>query len=469
MDSKEVFTEWMDAHRDEFLADLKQLVAVKSVKGEPLPGAPFGKGPHDALLCAMELFKKYGFAAKNYDGYACTADLCDGKRALDILAHLDVVGEGAGWDTDPYTVVLKEDGCVYGRGTADDKGPALAALYAMRAIKELGLKPEKSVRLILGTDEESGSKDMEYYFSLENSAPNTFTPDSEFPIYNTEKGMYKPVFEKKWEAAAVTPRVSSLKGGFRINVIPSDAEAVVLGMTADEIQTASEKAAAALGVSLHTENVPGGAKLLVKGTGAHASTPEVGNNGITALLRLLSDLPLADCPSTETIRQLSSVFPHGDGLGNALGIAMADEISGPLTVAFTLLTMDENGVNGQFDSRIPLCANDVNCRAVVEKDLGGMGFTVNGTILAPHHTPAEGGFIRTLLRCYEQYTGRKGECLATGGGTYVHDIEGGVAFGADFPDLPSCMHGANERSGLKNLLTAAAIFAQVIFDLCCCK
>ena len=54
-------------------------------------------------------------------------------------------------------------------------------------------------------------------------------------------------------------------------------------------------------------------------------------------------------------------------------------------------------------------------------------------------------------RCYETYSGRKGECVATGGGTYVHDIPGGVAFGAGMPGFVSNLHGANERINITRL------------------
>ena len=119
----------------------------------------------------MELAKEAGFSVTNYDNYVMAADLGPQPAELDILAHLDVVPVSDSWTvTQPFEPLVK-DGKIYGRGTADDKGPAVAALYAMKAIKELGIPLKKGVRLILGTDEECGSSDLEYYYARKRKRP----------------------------------------------------------------------------------------------------------------------------------------------------------------------------------------------------------------------------------------------------------------------------------------------------------
>ncbi len=456
---------WLAEHSEEYLRDLADLVAVRSVRGDAQPGAPFGPECARALKVAAGIAEGHGFRVADHESYVLSADLGPEDRALDILAHLDVVGEGLGWDTDPYTLVRDGD-MLYGRGVSDDKGPALAALYAMRAVKELGLDLKKGVRLILGSDEESGSQDIAYYYSKEKPAPGTFSPDCDFPVYNTEKGSYKPVFTMEYEKSGALPRVTRLDGGFRINVLPSDAEAELLGLSPDEVAPVLAAAAADTGVSLSAEAIPGGVRILSHGVQAHASLPELGNNGITALIEALCRLPLADCGSTRALHGLKAAFPHGDFRGRALGIEMEDEISGPITVAFSLLHLDETGVRGQFDGRVPLCADDENCRLVAEARFRALGFTPQGSMFPGHHTPAEGAFVSTLLRCYEDVTGEKGACLAMGGGTYVHDIPGGVAFGPNPAGFSNREHGANERGMLSAFLQAAEIYALAIVRLC---
>ena len=460
-----LISRWVDSHEGEYLKDLERLIAVKSVREAAQPGAPFGPGPKAALEEALRICEAHGFKTTNYENYVGTADMNDKPTALDILAHLDVVGEGDGWDSDPYKMLIK-DGLVYGRGTDDDKGPALMALYAMKCVRELGLPMAANCRLILGTDEESGSEDLEYYYAKERPAPHSVTPDTEFPVYNTERGGYKPVFTRRWAAESAVPRVSSLSGGYRINVLPADASAIVVGLDKAEMESVCAPLAKALGVTFALEEAEGGVKLSVTGKASHAAHPEEGVNGITALIAMLLAMPLAETESKKALSALKECFPHGDGAGKGLGIAMGDEVSGDLTVAFSLLSMDETGISGQFDSRVPLCATEENCKAVTEAKLGGFGFAVSGEMAPCHHTPAESPFVKTLLRSYEHYTGKKGECLSMGGGTYVHDVPGGVAFGAGMPGFVSNLHGANERAEIRSLLTAMKIYAQVIYDLC---
>ena len=456
---------WVREHRDAYIRDVSRLVAIRSVSGPAEPGKPFGPGPAAALEEAVKICREQGFRVIDHEGYVMTADLCAEDTELDILAHLDVVGEGEGWDTDPYTAVEK-DGCLYGRGTDDDKGPAVAAIYAMACVGEL-FPLKKNVRLILGTDEESGSRDIRHYYVANKPAPNTFSPDASFPVFNTEKGGLAARFSQTWPEQGALPRVSSLEGGYRINVLPADAKAAVLGLEPEQIRELCGPLAAELNVELRLSEVEGGVEMAVKGLAAHASTPDQGVNGITALIRLLLALPLAEHPGLKALRSLDELMPHGDSAGRALGIDMEDEVSGPLTLAFSLLKMDETGIEGSFDSRVPICATEENCRMKAKAAFEEKGFRFEGMLRPPHHTPADSPFIRSMLQRYSAFTGRKGECLSMGGGTYVHDIPGGVAFGAAMPDFESNLHGANERMKIADMLTAIKIFAAVIYDLCC--
>ena len=454
------------ARRQQLVEAISRLVRIRSVREEAQPGMPFGPGPAAALAEGLKLAEELGFSVKNYDNYVGTVDFNDQETQLHILCHLDVVGEGTGWTvTEPYEPI-EVDGMLYGRGTDDDKGPVAAVLLAMQAVRDLGVRLKKNVRLLLGTDEESGSEDIAYYYSKEPYAPCTFSPDGEFPVINLEKGSYKPVFTKTWAAESATPRVKELHGGFRINVLPPEAECVVAGLSAEAAQPYCDKAAGETGVTYALTERGDDLHILCKGKGAHASTPEEGVNAITGLIHLLCALPLAKVGSTAALHALNALFPHGDCAGKALGIAQADEMSGPLTLAFSLLELNDTGLSGQFDSRVPVCANEDNCKAVTEAAFAKFGFTAEGGMQAPHYTPADTPLVSTLLKCYEQYSGRKGECLAIGGGTYVHDIPGGVAFGCAMPGFNGNMHGADEHTCIADQLTAAKIFAQAIIDLC---
>ena len=177
---KEELRTYIENHESEMIEDLKSLIRIPSEKQAAEPGKPFGAPAAEALAQGIEILEKYGFAVTNYDNYAIAADFNQEEKGLDILAHLDVVPAGEGWqETDPFTPLIKE-GKMFGRGTADDKGPAIAAIYAMRAVKELGYPLKKNVRLVLGSDEECGSSDLEYYYKkeVEAHAPSHRMPNS---------------------------------------------------------------------------------------------------------------------------------------------------------------------------------------------------------------------------------------------------------------------------------------------------
>ena len=386
---------------------------------------------------------------------------------LDILAHLDVVPAGEGWtQTKPFDPVVK-DGKLFGRGTADDKGPAVAALYAMRAVKELQIPLSKNVRLILGTDEECGSSDIVHYYDKQKEAPMTFSPDAEFPVINIEKGRLEGHFHASFTASEAEPKLVGLEAGIKANVVPGKAKATVKGVDIKILEETAAVVGAETGISFTFEENDAAFLITAQGEGAHASTPFEGKNALTGLLSYLTRLPLAKCPQMDALGSLLKLFPHGDTSGKAAGIAMEDELSGALTLAFSMLTVSADRLEGVFDSRCPICATEDSVLKVVKKAMADEGIILeNDSMIAPHHVDGDSHFVRTLLSVYEEYTGLKGSCEATGGGTYVHTLENGVAFGAALPGTDNRMHGADEFAVVDELVLSAKIFAQVIVNLC---
>ena len=467
MEYKKEIEGFIDAHKDEMIEDICTLCRINSEKKPYVEGKPYGEGAFEALQAALAMAEGYGFTINNYDNYVGTADLNDKERHLDILAHLDVVPAGEGWvETAPFEPVVK-DGMLYGRGTADDKGPAVAALYAMRAVKELGIPLSKNVRLILGTDEECGSSDIEYYYGREKEAPMTFSPDAEFPVINIEKGRLEGHFNASFKASEAVPRLVKVEAGIKANVVPGKAKAVVEGVDLGTLEGTAREVEAETGVSFGFEGNFPVIQITAQGGGAHASTPQEGRNALTALLSYLTRLPLAKCPQMDAVGALVELFPHGDTCGKAAGIAMEDELSGALTLAFSMLTVSSDSLEGVFDSRCPICSNEDNVLKEVKKNMAAKGLTLeNETMVPPHHVDGDSHFVKTLLEVYEAYTGLKGSCESTGGGTYVHHLKNGVAFGAALPGTDNHMHGADEFAVVDELLVSAKIFAQAIVELC---
>lgn len=452
----------------DMLRDLKELIAIPSTRGESQDGMPYGVAPAMVLAKAIELMEREGLFTKNYDNYACTGDLTDLEAGLDILAHLDVVPAENNWTVcPPYEPKLVGDR-LYGRGAIDDKGPAIAALYAMACVKEMGLPLKRNVRLILGTDEECGSSDLEHYFSLEQEAPMTFTPDASFPLINVEKGRLCGELHGSFSPDKQLPYIAAADCGLKTNVIPEKASASIVGMTGEQLQPYLDAAAEKTGVSFQMEEQQGSVTVLCQGVSGHAAYPETANNALTALLQLLASLPCADSEGFRKLQALQALFPHGDYRGAALGIAMEDEISGYLTCSADLLRLDDTSLYLCFDSRCPVCATDENTRLAACKRAEAAGLAMGETkMVLPHHVSADSEFVQTLLRAYEDWSGKPGVAQATGGGTYVHDLQRGVAFGCETEGIDNHLHGADEFITLEQLMMSAKIFAQAIIALCC--
>ena len=458
---------WVEDHLPELLQDLETLVAINSERTDAQAGMPFGAGNAACSAAAMEIIGKCGLAAKNYDNYVVTADLAPDKpKGVDILAHLDVVPAGEGWTvTEPFRMKV-EGGKVYGRGTADDKGPALCALYAMRAVKELGCALDRNVRLILGSDEECGSGDLDYYFARETSAPYSLSPDADFPMINIEKGGLHSGFTSAVQAAEDLPRVLSINGGLKINVIPDKAVAVVEGLSAGEIQAL---APALPGIAFTCEEAGGLTTITARGETGHASEPQRSKNAVTALLALLAALPLSDAPLHTQLKAVAELFPHGDFHGAALGVDLADETSGKTVLSLTICRFDkEAGFAGMFDCRACLSANDQNTTDVIYAKLRGAGLVPSEErrMYAPHHVPEDSPLVQRLLDVYEGMTGERPKPVCIGGGTYVHGIENGIAFGSGFEGLDNRMHAADEFITLEQLIFTCRIYARTILALC---
>lgn len=110
-----------------------------------------------------------------------------GKKLVGIIGHLDVVPSGDGWNSNPFRAKI-ENGKIYGRGSIDDKGPVIAALYAMKAVKG-NLKINSRVRLILGLNEEKSWECISHYKKVEEWPTIGFSPDADFPCIYAEKGI----------------------------------------------------------------------------------------------------------------------------------------------------------------------------------------------------------------------------------------------------------------------------------------
>ena len=467
--------QFIEANRQKITDDLFALMRIDSSYSEETKSAsePFGKGAAEAFRVCGKMISEYGFPVKNYDNYVLTADLGEGERELDILAHLDVVPGGEGWTvTDPFKPYLAEDGTVYGRGSADDKGPAVAALWAMRAIKELGIPLRKNVRLVLGGCEELGLGDLDYYFAREPHARFSFSPDADYPLINAERGISGTDVKKRFdpEIAACSP-IISIHSGLRRNMVPFSAVAVIDASKGDisvgEIAKIASGYARSHGVGINFTQDGSIITFDVRGVGGHASIPETSRNSLTCLMEIISALPFGDSV-TGTVRGFSKLYPFGVFHGECAGIDMEDEESGRLTSSFNVLHYENGLLTAQIDSRVPAMANEDNFMRPLKEALVRAGADNVKIALNPCHiVPKDSEFVKKLLGSYRKVTGDEtGGPIAIGGGTYVHNIENGVAFGCAMPGVDNRMHGPDEFMKLDVLFDSIEIFADAILSIC---
>ncbi|MFZ2531009.1 MAG: dipeptidase PepV [Streptococcus suis] len=455
-----------DKRKDEFLADLFDLLGINSERDDSQADAqhPFGPGPVRALDKFLEIAERDGYPTKNVDNYAGHFEFGEGDEVLGIFGHLDVVPAGSGWNTDPYEPQII-DGKLFARGSSDDKGPTMACYYGLKIIKELGLPTSKKVRFIVGTDEESGWADMDYYFEhVGLPLPDFgFSPDAEFPIINGEKGNITAYLHFAGENSGAA-KLHSFIGGLRENMVPESATAIISGDLAD-LDSKLAAFTAAYGLNADAETLENGqVQVKVIGKSAHGSTPEEGVNGATYLAKFLSQFAFDG--AAKAYLDLAGQVLLEDHDGQKLGVAIYDEQMGALSMNAGVFKFDETSSDNTIalNFRYPKNTNPETIKAGLEKlSVEAVSLSEHGH--TPHYCPIDDPMVATLLSVYEKHTGLKGHEQVIGGGTFGRLLKRGVAYGAMFPGDVNTMHQANEFIEVEQLYRAAAIYAEAIYEL----
>jgi len=466
LETKNQIDKWFESNSNDMFKDLGELIKINSVRTESKEGAPYGTESRAALTLAESMLKKRGFDVDVFEDMVITASHGPGAPELGILAHLDIVAGGEGWDEDPL-IMREKDGNIYGRGVLDNKGPSVAAMYALYCARDLCPQFKNAVQIILGSGEEIGFDDIAQYMKRNRMPPNVFTPDAEYPVINTEKGRFMPVFGAKWEKDTTLPRIISITGGKTPNVVPNHSEAVIAGFSKEDAEVFCNEYSEKTGVRFSVSCVGKEIMITAEGTASHASLPQRGINAQTGLIKMLAAMPFAQSKGFDYLKSLDRLFPHGDCHGSALGIDISDDISGRITVNFGVLRFSELEFSANFDSRTPVCTDKTDLFGTTNNALKNEGMDITyHELKTSHHTPEDSRFVQTLLNLYNEYTGNPGTCASMGGLTYVHDIPGGVAFGCAMPGDDNKAHGVNEFINKEQLITSAKMFTGAIIDLC---
>lgn len=441
MDAKQILNQQFD----QMVATLQKVITFNTEKAAPCGDAPFGTEIADCLHYVLNLAESFGLSSYNCDNYAGHADFVGtSDQVLGILGHLDVVPSKAEeWIYPPYAGEI-HNGKLYGRGTMDDKGPMIACLFAVKALKESGFIPTKTVRLIFGCDEESGMQCVEHYFQKMPFPTVSFSPDGDFPVINREKGIYQ--FDV---VCGKLPQGVTICAGERANVVPSLCTATL---------PQSVDASKWNNLSAKTEN--GITTLVAVGKSAHGSTPDEGINATHSVLQLLA----ATFPQNQTLQFLANQVC--DTTGKAWGINLHDEESGNLTCNLGVLRTAEDGtVTATVDIRFPVSFNCDHMTNLLRQCTPQQFELTQQHVSDPLFVPSDSALVTTLMDVYNTGLKCHAEPLAIGGGTYSRCLPNCVAFGPLFPGEEQTIHMPNECVDLENLRLMTELYMEAIYQL----
>ena len=434
----------MERYREDLLHDISKLAAIPSVLQEGGP-CPFGEAIDRCLDAALQMMARLGFRTfKAPDGMYGWAELGEGPLFC-VLGHLDVVParEEDGWEHHPFHPEIR-GGYLCGRGVQDDKGPMVAAAYALKSLLDEGAQLKKRVRFLFGTDEENLWRGIKAYAEREELPAEGFTPDSTFPLTYAEKGLLQVIL-RSGEPAPV-----SCTGGDSFNAVSGHAACgAVPGL---------EAALQARNYGYHME----GELLTVEGVTAHAKNPW---KGVSANLRLLR--ALADAGYTcSSIRFACEVL---DGKFRFEGFTDRDlsDFSGPVTVNLGKMALGPEGTSFCLDLRLPSTCAKETALCLLREKAAAYGMTVEEyDWLRPIHVPLESELVQNLLSAYREVTGDTETApYVSAGATYARAFNNCVAFGANFPGKPTSEHQPNERVRIDSLLQAAGVYRRA-FEKC---
>lgn len=438
----------IDEMQEQIIEGIRENVKICSIKGDAKPEAPYGEGPKAALVDALAQAERLGLKAENIDNKVGYVEIGEGKEMVAILGHLDIVPLGEGWKYDPLGAEI-HNGIMYGRGVSDDKGPTIGAIYALKAIKDLGLSHDKRIRVIFGTDEESGSGCVAHYISSGQEMPVAgFTPDADFPIINAEKGMVAVVLKKA---------LKNNENYKLIDIVGGTAKNVVMPSVSLKMETDSE-------ISIQGKNYKGAFECEVLGKSAHASTPEKGEN---ALLKLMKDLENADIKGDlKSLVDFINKEINMETNGKTLGIACSDQESGALTMNLGLISFEDDVISITVDIRYPVTKKPEFIEETIIQKAEKYGVEVADVKkVNPLFVPKESELIVKLSSVYESYTGSTATLIGIGGGTYAKSFPNMVAFGPAFPGEDHVIHQPNENISVETLMSGIKIYASAILEL----
>lgn len=440
--------------KDEIFEALKESVAIESVRTEPVGDAPYGEKVQEALEHMLSIGEKLGFKTKNVGNRAGWIEYGEGDEMVGVLGHVDIVPLGDGWDYDPLGCEI-HDGKMYGRGVMDDKGPTIAAIYALKAIRDLGLPIDRRIRVIFGADEENGGSCIAHYIESGEEKPTIgFTPDGEYPVIFCEKA------QRFWEitknvTVPSSVEVLSIEGGSVPNVVTPQCKMVVKG---DFDFQPSEH------ITVTKED--GNTVITSIGKGAHGSLPHTGKN---AAIQLFLALKEQNIDLGGDLQKMIDFIMEKIGTetgGESLGIFRDDEETGKTTVCLGRIAYSPEKLLFTLDTRFPKRTDLDHVEAAITEAASAYGMNAEVTLRGKMvYVPKDSELVQKLMGVYKEQTGRDDEPIAIGGGTYAKAFDNMVAFGPTLPYEEEVIHQPNEYGIIDSMLLGYQITAAAMYEL----
>lgn len=466
MNTRKTLEHYIDEHFQETLKDIQKIVKIKTVKEESTVGAPFGLGLKKGLEETLKIAKGLGFKTVNLDNYIGYAEFGEGEEYIGILGHIDVVPEGehSKWSVPPFSGEIVGENMI-SRGALDNKGPIISALYSMKALKECVPTFNHRVRIIFGTNEESGDEDIKYYLSKEKAPKYAFTPDGQFPVVFSEKGIYTFSFKDSFLKEKTS--ILDIVGGTRSNVVPEEAKVLLKKDLSEKIIKELEKFkdTPCKFEVLEKERY---LEIICKGIPAHASSPQRGVNPITWLFRFLNRV----ISEEDSLKRFVNFMDKVVGIetdGSGLSIETKNEEIGDLTLSCgiaKIIEEKESSIYVKFNIRYPVTTDEKKLDTTLDK----IGRENNVEFVkenhnAPLYFPKEHPLVEKLQKVFKDVTDRDDKPVALGGGTYAKLMPNTVAFGPNFKEFRGNPHGFDEKMDIDMLKQGMLMYALGVLEL----
>lgn len=446
--------------KESLIEDIKKLVSINSVEAEPDVGMPFGPGPAEALQCFLDIASGMGFHTENFDNYAGHVEFGEGEEVLGILGHMDVVPCGDGWVCDPFQPEVI-GGKLYGRGVLDNKGPMAVCLHALKILKDMHVPFQKKIRLIIGANEETDWRCVDYYFNKKKITPPkiSFTPDAEFPLKHAEKGVfqYQLITEIKEDIV--------LEGGNAYNSVPEYAYVLLPAEVKARAESNLERWGEETGCRYVLSDTDGRLKLEAFGFAAHAANPSKGTNAVTGIMKAVCGLNMDN-----EIGDIANFYMEkigSDLCGEKMGVGLEDDVSGRLSFNVGKVEVTDGRLIFSVDNRVPVTYKCADAQKCIQEALKDTRFEfANPQVTESIYVPKDSFLVETLMEVYKDVTG---DCAAKpqvdGACSYARALDNCVAFGAILPGQPDLMHQKNEYLELDKLDIWMRIYLEAIYRL----